>query len=274
MRRRRLRRLTQGVPMIDQLYKCLVYDTIYAQDPVPGRNGLMYMFDSQKVEFDTTPLVSIRKTAWRCALQEMEWFLSGSVDINQLPPGPKKWWVPWANEEGHVPNSYGWQFRFAHGVNQIGTVIEQIKEEPYSRRHVITTWDPSTMFDEETPLANCHGTVIQFFVTAEGTLNMTMYQRSGDLVCGVPHNWIQYWAFLMYVAHRTKKKVGWFTWMGGAVHVYEEHLELAQKICRTDLPRATPELLYVPSSTEFLAKDFALDGPYEPILCEKAEVII
>ncbi len=138
------------------------------------------------VTFNDTPLISVRRTAWKNALREMEWFLSGSSNIDDLHKNVRSWWKPWADANGDVPNSYSKQFRRAEGctttyvdlgdhfgqivksideVDQIEYAINTLKNDPYSRRNVITTWHAYDMISSaETKIANCHGTSIQCFV--------------------------------------------------------------------------------------------------------------
>ena len=134
------------------------------------------------------------------------------------------------------------------------------------------------MAEADCPITNCHGTVIQFFVK-DNSLSMVMYQRSCDMVCGVPHNWVQYWAMLVWFARRTGLSVGDFTWIGGDVHVYEEHFDLARRICeaagRSIDDLIDIDLIYKPRNVDkFKADDFALSAAYEPVLEDKAELVV
>lgn len=237
-------------------------------------------------KFDHTPLVRVRKTAWKSALREWEWFMSGSDDVAELHGTVRPWWKPWADRAGRVRHNYSRQFRYFRGhewaVDQIAGLIDGIKNHPFSRRNVITTWNTADMLDPRTPITNCHGTVIQAFVCPESNeLSLFTYQRSADVVCGVPHNWIQYWAFLMWLARRTGWLVGSLEWVGGDVHVYPQHDEIVRKVLavpgRRPKPNeypAFPALTYSPSGDEFRADDFALAGPYEPIVTDRAEMVV
>jgi thymidylate synthase len=220
----------------------------------------------------------------------MEWFLSGSNLVADLPESVQKWWTPWANEHGCVANNYSSQFRaFAGAPNgdhvaycdQIEYLIESLKSHPNSRRAVITSWNTADMASSHTPITNCHGTVIQCFVDSRDNVDMFMYQRSADMVVGTPHNWIQYWALLQYLAHRAGRQPGKFTWMGGDCHIYEDHVDLVKRmleVCNEDDdalgPTASPQLIYTPSSDEFLASDFSLDAPYAPAITESAKMVV
>lgn len=254
-----------------------IIDACTYGERVQTRNSGCWRAIGLTAEFDSTPLVSIRKTAWKSALREWEWFMSGSNDINDLHESVRHWWQPWA-KDGVVANNYSVQFRSFVGrdlyFDQIEWVIDAIKEHPFSRRNVITTWNPYEMQLKETPITNCHGSLIQFFGHEDGSLSMKMDQRSCDVVCGLPHNWIQYWAFLMWIAHRTGRKVGKFYWGGGDVHVYDAHMDIVRKMRNAMREINTPQLVYSPTSDGFKADDFSLAGSYEPVVTDKAEMIV
>jgi len=227
----------------------------------------------------------MRRTAWKNALREFEWFLSGSSNINDLHPKVHSWWKPWADSLGNIKNNYSKQFRAFAGegtredfpyptrVDQLQNTIKLLTDDPQSRRNIITTWNSADMQNPETPITNCHGTVIQFFVDSENKLHMTMYQRSCDMMLGVPHNWIQYWAFLHWLAFKTNRSVGTFHWHGGDCHIYENHWEAARELVgkfnrmsKHGEELESPNLIYTPQHFEFKADDFSLDAKYEPVL--------
>lgn len=261
-----------------QLQKCL--DGF----KIKSRNSTTYRAMNCSVTFVKTPLVGVRRTAWKNALREMEWFLSGSDNINTLHPKVHHWWKPWARNDGRIRNNYGTQFRRFAGrfqdVDQIKYAIETLKNKPFSRRNVISTWNTADMIHPTTPITNCHGTVIQFFVDPNDNVHMTMYQRSCDMVLGVPHNWIQYWAFLMYMADLADLNVGSMTWIGGDCHVYEDHKEVAEKIIKAAMVDndkynwTSPNLICNPSSDEFKADDYSLSDEYKPVMELKAKMVV
>lgn len=262
----------------DQKYAALISEVL-AGPVIDTRNSPTRRAICRPVEFDSVPLVTTRRTAWRNALREMEWFLSGSNNINDLHTDVRKWWDPWADQWGCVPFNYGEQFRRMTHVNsatghvgtfdQIAYLLDGVRGHPYSRRNVVTTWLTGEMADPACPITNCHGTVIQVFgtpiVRGGAKIDLFMYQRSCDLILGVPHNWVQYWAFLLWLAHRTGTQPGKFIWTGGDVHVYAEHEPVAREIvdnqCSAD-GFAKPTMLYVPSGDDFKAGDFSI--PYTP----------
>lgn len=246
---------------------------------IQSRNAKTIRDVGLRCKFSTSPLVSVRRTAWKSALREMEWFLSGSNNINDLHESVQKWWKPWADKDGLIEHNYSKQFRQFHGqdghMDQIDFVIKTLKNKPFSRRNVITTWNSSDMISA--PITNCHGTVIQFFVDPDKSLHMLMYQRSCDMIVGVPHNWIQYWAFLQYLASVTDLHVGTFQWIGGDCHIYEEHVDLAREIVDKIFKGKdtyTPELVYNSTGDEFKSTDFSLDGKYEPLIRKSARMVV
>lgn len=277
--------------MVDPEYKKLILNCLNGEE-IQSRNSLCFRAEDEiSVKFDTTPLVSSRKTCWKLALREWEWFMSGSNKLKDLHPSVLSWWEPWQSQ-GEVWRNYSCQFRNFAGhestVDSIDIFINGIKYNPFSRRNVITTWNTADMNNEKCPITNCHGTVIQALVSKDKKLTIKTYQRSADVICGVPHNWIQYWAFLLWVCHLTDTKPGSLIWIGGDVHIYEEHKDLAIKICRTapseqskdkekdkeSQKTSTPNLIYKGTSKRFLADDFSLDGPYDYILNEKAKMVV
>lgn len=251
--------------------------------------------------FDRTPLVTVRKTSWKNCLREWEWFMSGSNNVNDLHESVRHWWKPWAEESGELWAQYGEQLRhfsmidpkngFADQFDQIEYLIDGVKNHPNSRRNVITTWNTPEMAHPFCKLTCCHGTIIQAFVEDYDQLHLVTYQRSADVVCGLPHNWCQYWAFMLWLAHRSGREPGRLTWIGGDVHVYQAHDQLADKIeFEVDVARESgltavllprrlwfdnaPQLVYTPTSEDFKADDFTLDRPYEPLVTDKAEMIV
>lgn len=250
---------------------------------VDTRNSTTKRLRNLQTTYTQTPLVTVRCTAWKNALREMEWFLSGSSNINDLHEKVRHWWQPWADKKGIIQNNYSKQFREFQGtginVDQINYLKNAIQKHPYSRRSVITTWNTADMIAPFTPITNCHGTVIQAFVEpADNSLHLTMYQRSSDMVLGLPHNLIQYWAFLMYLAHRGERSVGSFTWIGGDCHIYEDHFdlvdEMSEALKKAPKNEILPALEYNPTDNEFKADDFSLDIKYKPLLKKPAKMIV
>ncbi len=266
------------VNIIDATYAALLNDVLAHGEHLTTRNAPVRRRIAQTLVFEWTPLVCARKTAWKTAIREMAWFLSGSDRLADAHPSVWPWWEPWADADGRVRSNYSVQLRDFHGkrqsVDQVEYLIAGVRDHPNSRRNVITTWNTADMTDPETPITNCWGTVIQAFVGVGG-LSLVTYQRSVDAVCGLPHNLVQMWAFLLWLAHRTGNRVDSLTWIGGDVHVYEEHVGLATEIVLASArtPPA-PDLVYRPTSEAFLADDFSLSGEYRPTITASARMVV
>lgn len=264
---------------VDAAYAALIADILDHGEPIVTRNSPVKRLDWVPVEFVSTPLVAVRKTAWKYALYEWEWFMSGSNFIDDLNPKVRHWWEPWAEDNGEIHFNYSRQFRAFSGdcgnVDSIALLIDGVKNHPFSRRNVITTWNTSDMNNSSCRITNCHGTVIHCFVNSRNELTLATYQRSVDVVCGLPHNWIQYAAFHLWLCARTGRVPGKLKWLGGDIHVYDCHAGLARRIVDA-APSCgpTPTLVYTPTSEEFRADDFTLDGEYKPVIDERAEMVV
>lgn len=263
---------------VDTYFTHLTSKIVAMGKRIDTRNAKTYRLRNMIVAFTKTPLVTIRRTAWKNALREFEWFMSGSNDINDLHPKVKHWWEPWANEDGFVHNNYSKQFRSFDGdFDQIEYMIDTLKNDHGSRRNVITTWHTKDMVSDVTPITNCHGSLIQAFVE-EGKLHLTMHQRSCDMMLGVPHNWIQYWAFMMYLAHHSGLEMGSLTWIGGDCHIYPDHVEMVKKARDLNMEKRytyeVPNLIYNPTSKDFKADDFSLDIEYKPLIKESLKMTV
>ena len=249
----------------------------YGRD-IETRNSLVKRLITQTCSFHETPLVTVRKTAWKNALREMEWFLSGSSNIKDLDKRVHKWWKPWANLLGDVSYNYSKQFRRfgSHNIDQIQYLLNGIKNHPYSRRNVITTWDTSEMALSDTPITNCHGTVIQAFVSPDNQLTLVTYQRSADLLLGIPHNWIQYWAMLLWIARETDTRAFCLDWIGGDVHIYDQHYVAAKEIIDANIDHTNrPQLIINPTKGPFRAEDFTMVGDIpDPQVTTKLEMVV
>lgn len=274
----------QRITTTDKAFANMITTILLTGSEIDTRNSITKRCRNLIATFSETPLMGIRKTAWKNAIREMEWFISGSSNIKDLHPSVHKWWIPWADRHGDIDNNYSKQFRHfgsePYEVDQIKYVIDTLKDHPNSRRNVITTWHTYDMLSPDTPITNCHGTMIQCFVEPDDSVHMTMYQRSCDMVLGVPHNWIQYWALLQYLAHQSNRSVGSFTWIGGDCHIYKDHTGVANEIMNIGLnnqfedKKEQVKLLYTPTSKDFKAEDFSLDGDYKPLLTTSAKMVV
>ena len=265
---------------VDNKFSIMLEEILTKGSLVLTRNSQTKRYKNLTASFSSTPLLSVRKTAWKNALREMEWFLSGSNNIKDLHPNVHSWWTPWADSKGIINNNYSIQLRSFMGhsgsADSLELLLEGIKHHPFSRRNVITTWNTADMFDKKTPITNCHGSLIQALVEPEdNSLHITMVQRSADMVLGVPHNWIQYWALLLFLASNTGTKPGSLFWHGVDCHIYQDHEQTANSITSLDKTNIkTPQLIYKPTSSQFKADDFYLEGGYNPIITQKLNMTV
>lgn len=254
--------------MADYQYRDLLMLAMTDGDFVTARNAeTQRLFDAPPMIFTETPLITTRKTAWKMALREMEWFLSGDP---QCPAELLPWWQDQLDPNGcFYFCGYGQQLRaWDEWFDQVQYLIDGLKAHPTSRRHILTTWNAGEMKDiteinrnPATP-TTCHTTIAQFFVRS-GHLYMTSYQRSADILLGLPHNLIQSWALLLWLCYQTDLRPGHLRWLLGDAHIYQEptHLQCAREIVDAIPSPCDATLLYVPANkTEFRASDFLMTG--------------
>lgn len=217
------------------------------------------------------PLLTTKKCHLRAIIHELLWFLSGDTNIKYLKDNDVKIWDEWADENGDLGPVYGAQWRNWNneGIDQIKNVIEQIKNNPDSRRHIVTAWNPSVLPDPyvspELNSANgkqnlppCHS-MFHFYVI-DGKLSVLLYQRSADWFLGVPFNIASYALLAMMVAQVCNLKLGDFIHTFGDTHLYSNHLEQAKEQLSRK-PYAFPEMILNPSIKnidDFRFEDFEL----------------
>lgn len=162
--------------------------------------------------------------------------------------------------------------------DQVSSMIDGVKNHPFSRRNIWTTWIPEDMESRIVNPTNCHNSLTQCFVDNNNKLHMTMVQRSADMMLGVPHNWIAQWAVLMWIANKCRRDVGTLTWIGLDNHIYPDHIDMAHVIHKKEFELRggykIPNLVYTPTSDEFKADDFSLDIKYEPIIKESLNMTV
>jgi thymidylate synthase len=206
--------------------------------------GTLSVFGRQ-LRFDLSkgfPLITTKKLHLRSIIYELLWFLKGETNIKYLKDNGVSIWDEWADEKGELGPVYGHQWRSwpapgGRSIDQISQVIQQIKQKPDSRRHIVTAWNPAEV--DQMALPPCHA-LFQFYV-ADGKLSCQLYQRSADYFLGVPFNIASY-ALLTYMfAQQCDLAPGEFVWIGGDVHLYTNHLEQA-KLQLSREPFAQPQL--------------------------------
>lgn len=167
------------------------------------------------------PLLTSKKVFFRSIVHELLWFLSGDTNIRYLKENNVGIWDEWADENGDLGPVYGKQWRDFNGIDQIQRLIENLKANPESRRHIISAWNPSDV--DHMALPPCH-TMFQFYVQ-NGKISCQLYQRSADVFLGVPFNIASYTLLLMMVAQVTGLEAHEFIHTFGDVHIYKNHID-------------------------------------------------
>jgi thymidylate synthase len=224
--------------------------------------GTRSVFGHQ-MRFDLTagfPLVTTKKVHTRSVFAELLWFLRGDTNVKWLQDRGVTIWDEWADENGDLGPVYGYQWRSwptpdGRHVDQIAQVVEQIRSNPDSRRHIVSAWNVADIPDMA--LAPCH-TMFQFYVAPQpdgpGRLSCQLYQRSADVFLGVPFNIASYALLTHMVAGVTGLGVGDFVHTLGDAHLYLNHVDQA-RLQLTREPRPLPTLHLDPSVTELDAFD-------------------
>lgn len=222
------------------------------------------------------PLLTTKKLHLKSIIYELLWILSGDTNIGYLKEHGVRIWDEWADENGELGPVYGAQWRAYRGsdgkvVDQISKVVEQIRANPNSRRHMVSAWNPTEV--EDMALPPCH-TLFQFYV-AEGRLSCQLYQRSADIFLGVPFNIVSYSLLTMMMAQATGLEPGEFIHSLGDAHIYLNHLDQV-KLQISRAPRPLPKMRINPevhSIFDFGYSDFTLVD-YDPHPHIKATVSV
>ena len=225
---------------------------------------------------DGFPLLTTKKLHLKSIIYELLWFLNGDTNVKYLQEHGVRIWNEWADENGELGPVYGHQWRswpdYQGGtIDQIKNVLNQIKNNPDSRRMIVSAWNVAEV--EKMALPPCH-TMFQFYV-ADGKLSLQLYQRSADTFLGVPFNIASYALLLQMMAQVTGLEAGDFIHSTGDTHLYLNHLEQA-KLQLTRTPRKLPIMKLNPDVKDlfnFQYEDFQLEG-YDPWDHIKAEVSV
>jgi thymidylate synthase len=249
--------------------------------------GTISVFGPQ-ISFDLRtafPLITSKFVNFDAVFEELRWFLSGSTNIKDLN---SKIWDSWQDENGSIGPMYGHQWRSwprtyttveddewvqtERPVDQISTIIDQIKNDPDSRRIIVSAWNVGQL--DEMALAPCHA-MFQFYVQ-DGELSCKLYQRSADMFLGVPFNIASYALLTHMVAHQCGLKVGDFIWSGGDCHIYKNHLDQVDlQLSRGARP--LPQLKFVgdkPASLFDYKREHVEIVGYDPHPAIKGEVAV
>ncbi|MDZ7823197.1 MAG: thymidylate synthase [Ahrensia sp.] len=222
------------------------------------------------------PLVTTKKLHLRSIIYELLWFLRGDTNIRWLQDHGVKIWDEWADENGDLGPVYGYQWRSwptpnGGAIDQIEKLIHSLKNNPDSRRHIVSAWNPALVDDMALPPCHC---LFQFYV-ADGKLSCQLYQRSADIFLGVPFNIASYALLTHMIAHVCELEVGDFVHSFGDAHIYSNHFEQVKtQLART--PKALPRLKIkrdVNDLMDFSFDDFEIEG-YDPDPHIKAAVAV
>jgi thymidylate synthase len=225
---------------------------------------------------DGFPLLTTKKLHLKSIIYELLWFLRGDTNIKYLNDHGVTIWDEWADQDGNLGRIYGaqwcdWRTPDGRSINQIDQIIAQIKNNPDSRRLIVSAWNVGEL--EQMALPPCHS-LFQFFVQ-DGELSCQLYQRSADLFLGVPFNIASYALLAMMVAQVCDLKPGTFVHTFGDLHLYSNHIEQA-KLQLTREPRPLPQMKLNPAIKDihdFKYEDFQLEN-YDPHPGIKAPIAV
>lgn len=245
--------------MSEQQYLDLLSDCLNNGDYREGRNGGTYGLFGRQIRFDLNqgfPLLTTKRLFWKAIVVELLWFLRGDTNVKYLQEHGVTIWDEWQDENGNLGPVYGHQWRNwmedwsrlvttklgavdrqYGGIDQIANVIEGLKQDPYGRRHIVTSWNPADIPDMALPPCHC---LFQFFVS-KGKLSCQLYQRSADVFLGVPFNIASYALLTHMIAKEVGLEVGDFVHTFGDVHLYANHVDQAREQL-SRVPMQFPEL--------------------------------
>jgi thymidylate synthase len=240
--------------------------------------GTLSVFGYQ-MRFDLSqgfPLITTKKLHIKSIVHELLWFLSGDSNIRYLKDNGVSIWNDWADDDGELGPVYGvqwrnWRTESGKTVDQISDVVKRLREDPDSRRNLVCAWNVADVPSMALPPCHC---LFQFYV-ADGKLSCQLYQRSADIFLGVPFNIASYALLTHMLAQQANLKVGDFVWTGGDCHLYQNHIEQADKQLAREplsLPRLAikrrPESIF-----DYKFEDFEILN-YEPHSHIKAAVAV
>lgn len=247
-----------------QQYQALLNHILQTGKPRNDRTGVGTIgIFAHQMRFDLQagfPLITTKKIHFKSVVHELLWFLSGDTNIKYLKDNNIRIWDEWADENGELGPVYGQQWRAWQGANgetidQIQNLIENLKTNPYSRRHIVSAWNVAQIENMKLPPCHC---LFQFFVQ-DGYLSCQLYQRSADVFLGVPFNIASYALLVHLVAAQVGLKAGEFIWTGGDVHLYQNHIEQAKlQLSRDCLPLPTIQIQAKPSIFDYVFEDIIL----------------
>lgn len=211
------------------------------------------------------PLVTTKKIHTKSIIAELLWFLQGDTNVQFLHEHGVSIWDEWADEDGDLGPIYGRQWRSwpqpnsPQTVDQIQNLLEQIQQNPNSRRHIVSAWNVGEL--DQMQLPPCH-ILFQFYVSSDNRLSCQLYQRSADAFLGVPFNIASYSLLTHMIAQQCHLDVGEFIWTGGDCHIYQNHQEqVLRQLSREPFP--SPQLMiqrHPDSIFDYERHDFHFDN--------------
>lgn len=212
------------------------------------------------------PILTTKKLHLKSIVYELLWFINGDTNIRYLNENGVKIWNEWADKDGDLGNIYGYQWRSwsapdGRHIDQLKAVINSLKENPDSRRHIVSAWNVGDL--DKMALPPCH--ILYQFYVAEGKLSCQLYQRSADIFLGVPFNIASYSLLILMMARETGYEPGEFIHTLGDAHIYLNHIEQVRLQLTRD-PRPLPKMILNPevsSIFDFKIEDFVLEN-YSP----------
>ncbi|WP_342023884.1 thymidylate synthase [Arthrobacter citreus] len=259
--------MTIPTPYEDLLHDVMAHGTQKSDRTGTGTRsvfGRQMRFDLR----DSFPLITTKRVHFKSVALELLWFLRGDSNVRWLQERGVSIWNEWADDDGELGPVYGVQWRSwptpdGGSIDQIAKVIESIRTNPDSRRHIVTAWNPAEV--DNMALPPCHA-MFQFYV-ADGKLSCQLYQRSADLFLGVPFNIASYALLTLMVAQQTGLEPGEFVWTGGDVHIYDNHVDqVREQLSREPYPYPQLRLARKPESIfDYVLEDFeVLDYRHHP----------
>jgi thymidylate synthase len=248
--------VTIATPYEDLLRDVLAHGTAKGDRTGTGTRSVF----GRQLRFDLSasfPLITTKRVHFKSVAVELLWFLRGDSNVGWMREQGVTIWDEWADADGELGPVYGVQWRSwptpdGGHIDQIAKVVESIRSNPDSRRHIVSAWNVSELHNMALP--PCHA-FFQFYV-ADGRLSCQLYQRSADTFLGVPFNIASYALLTHMVARQTGLEVGEFVWTGGDVHIYDNHLaQVREQLSRE--PYEPPQLRI--SRTPESIFDYTLD---------------
>lgn len=249
-----------STPYEDLLREVLEHGTAKSDRTGTGTRSLF----GRQIRFDLAssfPLITTKRVHFKSLAVELLWFLRGEGNISFLQEHDVTIWDEWADDEGNLGPVYGVQWRSwptpsGEHIDQISSVLEQIRSNPDSRRMIVSAWNVADL--DEMALAPCHA-FFQFYV-ADGKLSCQLYQRSADMFLGVPFNIASYALLTLMVAQQTGLEPGEFVWTGGDCHIYDNHVEQVERqLSRDPYPYPTIDIAQRDSIFDYVLDDFTVN---------------